>query len=91
MVIVLIILFAGIIVLGVWLKKRHRRKANQAANMAPPVVWGPHQNQHHTDGIRYAGGGGAAEAEAGKSKGKGRAAAQEMGESSVGGGNRLRK
>lgn len=85
MVIVLIVGFAIIIVLGVWLKKRHRRKATAAANLAPPVVWGPHQNQHHTDGVRYMSAGAPAAA---NGKGKGKAITQEMGEASNSGGRK---
>lgn len=88
MVIVLVVLFAIIIGLGVWLKKRHRRKANAAANLGPPVIWGPPQNQHHSGGMQYVGSASVEDT----SKGKGRAVAQEMGESSQNGGrNLLRK
>jgi len=82
MVIVLIIGFAIIIAVGIWLKKRHRRKAQQAANLAPPVVWGPHQNQHHTGEIQYMGSG-VNTADKGKAR-----VTQEMGEASNSGGRK---
>lgn len=53
MVIVLIIGFTALIFLGLWFKRRYNRKHNLAAEMAEPVVWGPHQNQEYTGGISY--------------------------------------
>ena len=51
-VLALALLIIGASVLGVYLKRRHRRKKEEhAAGLATPVVWGPHQHQHFTEGI----------------------------------------
>lgn len=46
MVIVLVIAFAIIAVLGVWLKRRHDRKVNRATQTPLPVGWGPNSDPH---------------------------------------------
>ena len=50
-VLMLILIFLGMIVgavVGVGLKRRHKRK--NASRSPAPVVWGPHQHQHFTQG-----------------------------------------
>ncbi|KAI9674401.1 MAG: hypothetical protein M1817_001739 [Caeruleum heppii] len=53
-VLMVIIIFFGLVgatVAGVYYKRRHKRKAEEhAAAMATPIVWGPHQHQHFTEG-----------------------------------------
>lgn len=66
MAIVLVVAFVLIGLIGGWLKKRNTRKHQREAAIAPPVVWGPHQNQHYTGGVAYGG-------EASREKGKQRA------------------
>lgn len=46
MVIVLIIAFVLIILIGVWLKRRHDRKVNQGTTVPLPVGWGPNSDPH---------------------------------------------
>lgn len=53
MAIVLICVFIIVAVLGMWLKRRSTRRHAAMAASAPPVVWGPHQNQHYTGGVAY--------------------------------------
>lgn len=53
MAIVLIVGFTFIGVLGMFLKRRSTRRHQREAALAPPVVWGPHQNQHYTGGTGY--------------------------------------
>lgn len=55
MVIVLVIGFALLTVLLLWIRRRYRQKHYGVGQEAPPVVWGPHQNQHYTGGTMYPG------------------------------------
>jgi hypothetical protein len=75
MVIVLIVGFALLTVLLLWVRRRYRRKHYGVGGEAPPLVWGPHQNQHATEGVMYAGGAaaGGAAGERYSEKGKGTA------------------
>lgn len=77
MVIVLIVGFALLTVLLLWIRRRYRRKHYGVGGEAPPLVWGPHQNQHATGGVMYPGGAaaGAVSAERHSEKGKGMASA----------------
>jgi len=59
MVIVLIVGFTLLIFLLLYIRRRYRRKHYGLGNEAPPLVWGPHQNQHATGGVMYPGGVGA--------------------------------
>lgn len=55
MVIVLVVGFAIFTFVLLWIRRRYRRKHYGVGQEAPPVVWGPHQNQHYTGGTMYPG------------------------------------
>lgn len=50
MVIVLVVAFIIIIVVGIWLKRRHDRKVNRATTTPLPVGWGPNSDPHQYAG-----------------------------------------